>query len=413
MLTPAFSLTSTERVLPKLALDFTTGLLDSRVTCTRTTSASNPATYFASSGEITLATNNQPRFDYTSASVCKGLLIEESRANLFLYSVLTKSGSLPNSWSQSIPGGTQDTITSIYGSADGATAWTQTASSARPFFIPNGGVTVLANTSYFFSLYLETNPNNIDVRNIVNYGSTPSGTVQWYIDSTAVANTTVPTAPCRVGMLFTIGATGGLIYPRIGLGGQTTVTGTIQFSRPQWEAGAFATSYIPTTTTSLTRNADVVTMTGTNFSDWYNATEGTFGYEYLRPSGNAASSGRVFASGVGGSNSYGVFVLVATTTQDQIYIRDISGDAVSGVFVSATSGIINKGTISYKVDDFAWAYNGASPTTDTSGVVPSQSSELRIGRAINTNGAYLNGHIRKLNYWPQRLTNNEVRAFSK
>jgi hypothetical protein len=37
MITPAFNLTATERVLPKLALDFTTAALDSRITFTRTT----------------------------------------------------------------------------------------------------------------------------------------------------------------------------------------------------------------------------------------------------------------------------------------------------------------------------------------------------------------------------------------
>ena len=67
MITPAFNLTATERVLPKLALDFTTASLDSRVTFTRTTGASNPATYVASNGYITAATDNQPRFDYDRA----------------------------------------------------------------------------------------------------------------------------------------------------------------------------------------------------------------------------------------------------------------------------------------------------------------------------------------------------------
>ena len=84
MITTSFGLTATERVLPKLALDFTTASLDSRVTFTRTTGASNPATYVNSSGAITAATNNQPRFDFNPVTlVCKGLLIEESRRNLF------------------------------------------------------------------------------------------------------------------------------------------------------------------------------------------------------------------------------------------------------------------------------------------------------------------------------------------
>ena len=87
MITPSFSLTATERVLPKLALDFTTASLDSRITFTRTTGASNPAAFVNSSGYITAATNDQPRFDYNPVTLaCKGLLIEESRANLLLQS---------------------------------------------------------------------------------------------------------------------------------------------------------------------------------------------------------------------------------------------------------------------------------------------------------------------------------------
>jgi hypothetical protein len=44
----------------------------------------------------------------------------------------------------------------------------------------------------------------------------------------------------------------------------------------QVEAGAFATSYIPTVASQVTRSADSAVMTGTNFSSWYNASEGTF-----------------------------------------------------------------------------------------------------------------------------------------
>jgi hypothetical protein len=48
----------------------------------------------------------------------------------------------------------------------------------------------------------------------------------------------------------------------------------------QLEAGAFATSYIPTVASTVTRTADIATMTGTNFSDWYNASAGTFASQF-------------------------------------------------------------------------------------------------------------------------------------
>ena len=84
MITPSFALTATERVLPRMALDFTTATLDSRVKFTR---AANTATVINSSGFVAAINADLPRFDYNPVTLaCKGLLIEEARTNLFLYS---------------------------------------------------------------------------------------------------------------------------------------------------------------------------------------------------------------------------------------------------------------------------------------------------------------------------------------
>ena len=60
-----------------------------------------------------------------------------------------------------------------------------------------------------------------------------------------------------------------------------TVAGTVQFA--QIEVGSFATSFIPTAGSTVTRTADSLTMTGTNFSSWFNASEGTFVVEFEPP----------------------------------------------------------------------------------------------------------------------------------
>ena len=79
--------------------DFTTGVLDERVTFTRATGASNTATYTNSVGYIVAAANNQPRFDHSPTTLaCNGLLIEESRANFIINSVLAGGGSSPTVW---------------------------------------------------------------------------------------------------------------------------------------------------------------------------------------------------------------------------------------------------------------------------------------------------------------------------
>jgi hypothetical protein len=71
VITPSFGITATERVLPKLALDFTTASLDPRVTFTRT---GNTATVTNSSGNVVGINADLPRFDYNPVTLaCKGL----------------------------------------------------------------------------------------------------------------------------------------------------------------------------------------------------------------------------------------------------------------------------------------------------------------------------------------------------
>jgi hypothetical protein len=174
----------------------------------------------------------------------------------------------------------------------------------------------------------------------------------------------------------------------------------------QLEAGAFATSYIPTIASTVTRSADIATITGSLFSQWYRQDEGTFVWSYSRIA--PPNGGRVFASGVGGSNSYGIWVNTATGSQDQITVRDISGDAVAGALFTVNPNSENKGAVAYKVNDFAWASNGAAPATDNTGVVPSLSDQLRFGRAINTDASYINGHIRSIRYVPVRAADFQL-----
>jgi len=328
MITPAFGLTATERVLPKLALDFTTAALDARVTVTRTTNATNPATYINSSGVITAATNNQPRFDYDPVTLlCKGLLIEESRANSLLNTDLL--------------------ATQI--------------------------VTVTAA-----------------IRTLSFYGT---GTVTLSGTHTAVVSGT-GTYPTRATYSFTPSA--GVLT--------LTVTGTVQFA--QLEAGAFATSYIPTTTTSLTRNADAVSMTGTNFSSWYNAAAGSAAIQF--DTFFVSGANRMFS--ISDNTTANRFDCRTSVTSELLVVA--AGSTVANLNADNVSDNTASGAaIAYALNNFAIAVNGGTAASDPSGAVPTV-DRLYIG-ADYMGASFLNGHVQTFRYWPQALTTAELSAFSK
>ena len=178
----------------------------------------------------------------------------------------------------------------------------------------------------------------------------------------------------------------------------------------QLEAGAFPTSYIATTAATVTRNADVASMTGTNFSSWFSSAEGTF-------YGEAAVS---FVT----TNFPTLCVAYQVSSSNAIYLNSRGGASPNGRFEVNFAGVpqavINNSTISsnttfrsagsYKFNDFALSTNAASVGTDTSGSLPAPTS-LSIGSDIGV-GQFANGTIKKIAYYPLRLTNAQLQALT-
>jgi hypothetical protein len=177
----------------------------------------------------------------------------------------------------------------------------------------------------------------------------------------------------------------------------------------QVEAGAFATSYIPTTTTSLTRNADAVGMTGTNFSDWYNASQGTL--SVVADSGNVPNADSTVRMAAVISDTVGLANAVRLERLSGEYraVTTVAGaaDLVTGSWGTNTVGTL----VSAYGSNAAAAFNGAAtqPFAQTAPISP-----LFLGIGSNSASAnFFCGHIKAVRYFPQRLTNAEVQAFSK
>lgn len=326
MITPSFGLTATERVLPNFAVDFTTAILDPRITFTR---VGNTATYINSSGIITAINANLPRFDYNPTTlVCKGLLIEETRKNLFLNSLIDGT----NLSTQIVTTTATATTISFYGT----------------------GSVVLSGT----------------------HSATVNGLGAY---------------PTRTTYTFT--PTAGALT--------ATVSGTVQYA--QIEAGAFATSFIPTDSTvgGITRNADVATMTGTNFSSWFNQSAGTFVTSFFAPQADGGAP----ISGSSGSYWY-------LYRQNSTLLRSYDGtSALNTTVATMTPTTQLKVASSYSSTGRSQASGGGSVTSVATTYGAAGSSLLIGSRASGAN--YLNNCVSKIFYYPQRLTDAEVQAFSK
>lgn len=183
-----------------------------------------------------------------------------------------------------------------------------------------------------------------------------------------------------------------------------TVTGTVSYAND--ELGSFATSYIPTAGTSVTRSADVCSITGTNFSSWYNQTEGTFVVSSLATtsSGTVCSANNdgtveriTFGMGVGAGGNISVTMTAGGVSQAQP-IQPLN------------TLLWHTSSFGYKLNDVALSVDGLVVVTDTSATIPTP-DRLTIGMG-GSSATPLNGHIERITYFPRRLDNSTLQGLT-
>jgi hypothetical protein len=170
-----------------------------------------------------------------------------------------------------------------------------------------------------------------------------------------------------------------------------TVTGDVQFA--QLEIGAFATSFIPSAASQVTRAADSASMIGNNFARWYTQGVGTL----FADSTQATTTANTFAL-----LSAGVNIIRIGSGKMDVFV---AGTATALITGTVTSGSIKQAG-AYQVNDFAISTNGGAVSTDTSGAVPfvdSATFSSAVGNSVN-------GTIKRIGYWPRRLANSELQA---
>jgi hypothetical protein len=395
-------------IKPSLNLDFAnTKALDPRITFTRTTTG----TRTNASGVLVSAAIDAPRFDYNPSTLAPlGLLIEEQRTNLLTYSEQFDNAA----W-----GATQVTVTANTSvSPNGATtADTITADgTTNPHYISAVdaigakaiSVFAKAGTGRFFQIAVGGTAEPYANFDLTAGTSTAFGT------GTTASITAFSNGWYRCAMVTTNAAASAVRFALVSSTSSArlesfTSSATILLWGAQSELGAFATSYIPTTTAQVTRAADVASMTGTNFSSWYNQTEGTLFAEYAKYAN--VSSRIATISNNTANNQIRLNGSVSTAIRPDWQIVD--GNVVQANVLAVNTvapNVFAKTAGAYVVNSFNQATNAVLGTEDTSGTVPSV-SQMNIG-ANEGGAASLNGHIRNISYYPRRLSNAELQAIT-
>jgi hypothetical protein len=174
-----------------------------------------------------------------------------------------------------------------------------------------------------------------------------------------------------------------------------------------------STSYIPTGATQVTRAADVCTISGADFSGFYNASAGTLVSQFTSSASSnasyvALSNGNIAANSIHFDND------PATPSSRAVYYSGSSVVANLGLGAQSAVGTIEKFATAYSVNDFAASRNGGTVVTDNTGAVPVGLSQMNIGSDERTQGInYTNGCIASIQYYKSRLSNSMLKTISK
>jgi hypothetical protein len=177
----------------------------------------------------------------------------------------------------------------------------------------------------------------------------------------------------------------------------------------QLEAGSFATSYIPTTASSLTRSADVCTITAADFNRFYNSTSGTLLSEASISNLIGSNRGIVqIDSGTNLSVMRHVYGLPEGGFRSLIRASGDTATELSTVLGAAST--IQKRIIAYEETGFASVTNGGAVATATR-TMPTGLNAMRIGN-LTDSSFYLSGHIAAIRFYKKRLPNAKLVALT-
>jgi hypothetical protein len=355
------------------------------------------------------------RFEYDPVTLQpRGLLVEEQRTNLALYSEQFDNAA----WTKFNATVTANATVSPDGTANADKLVEDATASAGHLISQGPTLTAVAHT---YSVYAKASERNWicllnnSIANALAFFNLATGTIGTVGSGATATITNVGNGWYRCSVTFTaIAATNNChirLAPSDNVLSYNGVAGSGAFIYgAQLEAGTFATSYIPTVASQVTRSPDICNITAPMFAPWYNQPAGTFVVEVGRFS-SVPSTALATLISVTDNPLTNDWILMFGDNAGTTSNYTSAGVGQASLYVATSISAGGKTGFAYAANDFAAAVNGGAVTTDTSGTLNTDLTVLRIG-GFAANPNYLNGHIRRVTYYPFRASNNQLQALT-
>jgi len=365
------------------------------------------ATRINASGFIEVVASGIPRLDYPLGGGCPALLVEPSGTNALSYSEEFDNAAWGKS-AMTVSTGT----TALFTAPDGTT-------NADKIIATSGNVahninrSGIASAAYTFSVFAKAGEESV----ISLWLRGASVRAEFNLVSGTVSNITTTSARIenygngwyRCTVYDSTAGTTAHVYGRGGAAYAGNGSDGFYLWGAQLETGSVATSYIPTTTGSVTRNADVISVSGA-VSGVIGQSEGTL---YAEVDIRAFANLGVFLSiSNGGGNDR---IEIYKNTDSKIYFDRVSATQGGGS-TTVSSNALTAGTfkvaVAYKSGDTTMYINGTQiGTIQTATFTFLPITKITIG----TNRADIsqfNNRIRSVALYTTRLTNAQLAALT-
>ena len=365
-----------------------------------------------------------PRFDYNPSTLAAlGLLIEEQRTN----SCLQSQAFTAAAWSAQGSVSTDNFIASPDGTTNAAKfAEDLSVTTNHSIFQGLTATTNAVNTIYakqgtgrYITLScVDTGPNgcfavfDLQAGTVTQQTGLGTGTVKiatitpagngWYRLTVAANGTST-----AVYLMVSLGNTGTPAAATDSYGRQVyTGTGLYNYVwGAQQEVGSFATSYIPTTTAAVTRSADVASMTGTNFSSWFNASAGTFVFDVDL----LGSSGAQPITEIDDGTTNNRFFLYTSALSSILRVDTGAVNQIAVTYGTVVAGTPYKSAFAYQVNDIAVSQSGGAIQSVGVATIPAVTT-MRLGVDLSGNGS--SRHFRAITFYNTRQSNAQLQVLS-